>query len=51
MAPADSLARLRKALIDRAEQGEAPVTQLCREAGISRSGTRLGGSARGGPVR
>lgn len=37
MAPADSLARLRKALIDRAERGEAPVTQLCREAGISRS--------------
>ena len=37
MAPADSLARLRKALIDRAERGEAPVTELCREAGISRS--------------
>ncbi|CAN5194225.1 IS481-like element ISDvu4 family transposase [soil metagenome] len=37
MAPADSLARLRKALIDRAERKEAPVTQLCREAGISRS--------------
>ncbi len=37
MAPADSLARLRKALIDRAERREAPVTQLCREAGISRS--------------
>ena len=37
MAPADSLARLRKALIDRAERGEAPVTQLCRDAGISRS--------------
>jgi hypothetical protein len=31
------LARLRKALIDRAERREAPVTQLCREAGISRS--------------
>lgn len=37
MAPADSLARLRKALIDRAERHEAPVTQLCREAGISRT--------------
>jgi transposase InsO family protein len=37
MAPADSLARLRKTLLDRAERGEAPVTQLCREAGISRS--------------
>jgi len=37
MAPADSLARLRKSLIDRAERREAPVTQLCREAGISRS--------------
>ena len=37
MAPADSLARLRKALIDRAERKEAPVTQLCAEAGVSRS--------------
>ena len=37
MAPADSLARLRKTLIDRAERRDAPVTQLCREAGISRS--------------
>lgn len=37
MAPADSLARLRKSLLDRAERGEATVTQLCREAGISRS--------------
>lgn len=37
MAPADSLARLRKALIDRAERREAPVTRLCTEAGISRS--------------
>jgi len=37
VAPADSLARLRKALIDRAERKEAPVTQLCAEAGISRS--------------
>lgn len=37
MAPGDSLARLRKALLDRAERKEAPVTQLCREAGISRS--------------
>jgi transposase InsO family protein len=37
MAPADSLARLRKSLMDRAERGEAPVTVLCREAGISRS--------------
>lgn len=37
MAPADSLARLRKALMDRAERREAPVTQLCAEAGISRS--------------
>lgn len=37
MAPDDSLARLRKALMDRAERREAPVTKLCREAGISRS--------------
>ena len=37
MAPADSLARLRKTLMDRAERREAPVTQLCAEAGISRS--------------
>ena len=37
MAPADSLARLRKTLMDRAERKEAPVTQLCAEAGISRS--------------
>ena len=37
MAPADSLARLRKTLIDRAERKEAPVTRLCAEAGISRS--------------
>lgn len=37
MAPADSLARLRKALMDRAERREAPVIQLCAEAGISRS--------------
>jgi hypothetical protein len=31
------LARLRKRLLDRAERREAPVTVLCREAGISRS--------------
>jgi transposase len=37
VAPADSLARLRKTLIDRAERKAAPVTQLCQEAGISRS--------------
>jgi transposase InsO family protein len=37
MAPADSLARLRKTLMDRAERKEAPVTQLCREAGMGRS--------------
>jgi len=37
VAPADSLARLRKTLLDRAERREASVTQLCREAGISRS--------------
>lgn len=37
MAPADSLARLRKALMDRAERREAPVTQLCEQAGVSRS--------------
>jgi len=37
VAPADSLARLRKALLDRAERKEAPVTQLCAETGISRS--------------
>ncbi len=37
MAPADSLARLRKALMDRAARREAPVIQLCAEAGVSRS--------------
>jgi transposase InsO family protein len=37
VAPADSLARQRKTLRDRAERREAPVTQLCSEAGISRS--------------
>ena len=37
MAPGDSLARLRKTLMDRAQRGEATVIQLCREAGISRS--------------
>ena len=37
MAPADSLARLRKTLLDRAARREAPVTQLCEEAGIGRS--------------
>jgi hypothetical protein len=37
MALTDSLARLRKTLLDRAERREAPVAQLCREAGISRS--------------
>jgi transposase InsO family protein len=37
VAPADSLARLRKALLDRAERREVPVTVLCQEAGISRS--------------
>jgi transposase InsO family protein len=37
MAPADSLARLRKALMDRAARREAPVIQLCHEAGVSRS--------------
>lgn len=37
MAPSDSLARLRKALMDRAQSVEATVMQLCREAGISRS--------------
>ena len=37
VAPADSLARLRKALMDRAERKEAPVTQLCQQAGVSRS--------------
>jgi Helix-turn-helix domain len=37
VAPADSLARLRKTLLDRAERREVPVTQLCRETGISRS--------------
>ena len=37
MAPADSLARLRKSLLDRAERKEAPVTRLCQELGISRS--------------
>ena len=37
MAPADSLARLRKTLLDRAARREAPVNELCREAGISRS--------------
>lgn len=37
MAPGDSLARLRRTLIDRAARGEATLTRLCREAGVSRS--------------
>jgi hypothetical protein len=39
MAPVDSLARLRKALIDPAERGEAPVTQAT--AGRAERGLRL----------
>ena len=37
MAPGDSSARLRRTLIDRAARGEAALTRLCREAGVSRS--------------
>ena len=37
MAPADSLARLRKRVLDRVASGEVSVIQACREAGISRS--------------
>lgn len=37
MAPGDRLARLRRTLIDRAARGEATLTRLCREAGVSRS--------------
>jgi hypothetical protein len=37
VAPGDSLARLRRTLIDRAARGEATPTRLCREAGVSRS--------------
>ncbi len=37
MAPSDSLARLRKRVLDRVTSGEVTVVQACREAGISRS--------------
>lgn len=37
MAPADSLARLRKHVIDRVARGEVTVAKVCREAGISRA--------------
>jgi len=35
--PADSLARLRKRVLDRVTRGEVTVARACREAGISRS--------------
>ena len=37
MAPADSLARLRKRVLDRVSRGEVTVANACREAGISRA--------------
>ena len=37
MAPADSLARLRKRVLDRVTRGEVTVLRACREAGISRA--------------
>ncbi|MDP9225398.1 MAG: helix-turn-helix domain-containing protein [Actinomycetota bacterium] len=37
MAPAGSLARMRKAVLDRAARGEVSVVQACRDAGWSRS--------------
>lgn len=37
MAPADSLARLRKRVLDRVSRGEVTVARACREAGISRA--------------
>ena len=37
MAPADSLARLRKGVLDRVTRGGVSVAQACREAGISRA--------------
>ncbi len=37
MAPADSLAHLRKRVLDRVARGEVSVTRACREAGISRA--------------
>ena len=37
MAPADSLARLRKGVLDRVSRGEVSVARACREAGISRA--------------
>ena len=37
MAPADSLARLRKGVLDRVTRGEVTVAKVCREAGISRA--------------
>ncbi len=37
MAPSDSLARLRKRVLDRVSSGEVSVVTACREAGISRA--------------
>ena len=37
MAPADSLARSRKSVLDRVARGEASVIRACRDAGISRA--------------
>jgi len=37
VAPAESLARFRKHVLDRVTRGEATVAQACREAGISRA--------------
>jgi len=36
VAPAESLARLRKGVLDRVGRGGVTVTTACREAGISR---------------
>jgi len=37
VAPADSLAHLRKGVLDRVARGEVTVAQACRDAGISRA--------------
>jgi len=37
VAPADSLAHLRKGVLDRVTRGEATVARACRDAGISRA--------------
>jgi hypothetical protein len=39
MAPAGSLARMRKAVLDRVVRKEASVVQACRDAGWSAAGS------------